>query len=176
MKTLAEWLAYVERQHPQAVALGLDIYVMLDSSLSMDELLPLAAASGNQTKWDAVQEALRAFIAAPATVEIGVGLQYFPQVAPDVPFSCGDNDDCGPKIASWCACARGATARIATTSTYRIRRRTIPVSDANASDSVPPPFLCRPLLTEALPGQPVRCLACDDMAFAIASATRLANS
>ena len=78
-----------------AVTLGLDIYLMLDSSLSMDDLLPASLSSGSQTKWEAVQDALRTFIAAESTDEIGLGLQYFPQVAPGVPFSCNTNDDCG---------------------------------------------------------------------------------
>lgn len=81
----------------EAQALGLDIYVMLDSSLSMDELLPAqtSGAGAGETKWDAVRGALAAFIEAPETASIGVGLQYFPQVAPGVPFSCSRNDDCG---------------------------------------------------------------------------------
>lgn len=78
-----------------AVTLGLDIYLMLDSSLSMDDLLPASLSSGSQTKWEAVQDALRTFIAAEQTGEIGLGLQYFPQVEPGVPFSCNTNDDCG---------------------------------------------------------------------------------
>lgn len=79
----------------EAQALGLDIYVMLDSSLSMDELLQAQASGANDTKWDAVKSALAAFIEAPETANIGVGLQYFPQVEPGVPFSCNRNEDCG---------------------------------------------------------------------------------
>jgi hypothetical protein len=79
----------------EAQALGLDIYVMLDSSLSMDDLLQAQASGANDTKWDAVKSALAAFIEAPETATIGVGLQYFPQVEPGVPFSCNSNDDCG---------------------------------------------------------------------------------
>jgi hypothetical protein len=84
-----------QQESRQAVSLGLDIYLMLDSSLSMEELLPAQATGRDQTKWEAVQAALRSFIAAPQTAEIGVGLQYFPQVAPGVPFTCNSNDDCG---------------------------------------------------------------------------------
>jgi hypothetical protein len=79
----------------EALPLGLDIYVMLDSSLSMKDLLPPVEGQPQLDKWDAVTRSLEAFVAAPDTAAIGVGLQYFPQVLPGVPFTCAENDDCG---------------------------------------------------------------------------------
>lgn len=79
----------------EALPLGLDIYVMLDSSLSMLDLLPPVAGQAEIDKWDAVRRSLEAFVKAPETAPIGIGLQYFPQVVPGVPFTCGDNEDCG---------------------------------------------------------------------------------
>jgi len=81
----------------EALPVGLDIYVMLDSSLSMKDLLPQTPGSPapEQDKWTAVRRSLEAFVQAPETEEIGIGLQYFPQVVAGVPFSCSDNQDCG---------------------------------------------------------------------------------
>lgn len=86
--------AQCQEESREAVSLGLDIYLMLDSSLSMEDLLP-PGGGRDLTKWEAVQSALQTFIAAPQTSDIGVGLQYFPQVEPGVPFTCNTNDDCG---------------------------------------------------------------------------------
>jgi hypothetical protein len=80
----------------EALPVGLDIYVMLDSSLSMKDLLPQTPGVAQELdKWTAVQRSLQAFLQAPETGDIGIGLQYFPQVVTGVPFSCSDNDDCG---------------------------------------------------------------------------------
>src|SRR5262249_42704264 len=80
----------------EALPIGLDIYVMLDSSLSMLDLLPADGTLGGQEdKWDAVRKSIEAFVEAPETKDIGVGLQYFPQVLSGVPFTCTDNSDCG---------------------------------------------------------------------------------
>lgn len=74
-----------------AEAIGLDIYVMLDSSGSMNALVPASIVSPFPgTKWDAVQASLNAFVEGPETQEIGVGLQFFPEV----PLSCETNADC----------------------------------------------------------------------------------
>lgn len=79
----------------QAEAIGLDIFVMLDISASMLEVLPQARALVPPTKWDAVRQSLQTFVQAPQTADIGVGLQYFPQVHADTPFSCTSSDECG---------------------------------------------------------------------------------
>lgn len=80
----------------EAETIGLDMFVMLDISGSMLELLPrLSVLEAPRTKWDAVRSALQSFIAAPETADIGMGIQYFPQVRQDVPFSCTSNAECG---------------------------------------------------------------------------------
>lgn len=76
----------------QAEAIGLDMFVMLDLSGSMLDPLPAAL---NTTKWDAVRGSLEAFVRAPETSGIGIGLQYFPQANAGVPFACTSNADCG---------------------------------------------------------------------------------
>ena len=93
----------VDDQRPQclgetreAEALGLDMFVMLDISASMLEVLPqVDTLSAPRTKWDAVRQALQAFIQAPDSSDIGIGIQYFPQAREGVPTSCQDNADCG---------------------------------------------------------------------------------
>jgi len=76
--------------------LGLDLFIMLDTSGSMLDPLPGQAAGGAAaTKWDSVRGALEAFVQSPETAEIGIGLQYFPQIEAGVPFTCDTNDQCG---------------------------------------------------------------------------------
>lgn len=81
----------------QAEAIGLDIYVMLDISGSMLEALPPASLfqTTTTTKWDAVRRSFQSFVQAPETADIGVGMQYFPQLKADVPFACTSNQECG---------------------------------------------------------------------------------
>ncbi len=80
----------------QAEAIALDMYVMLDTSGSMLESLPL---QGRRliapSKWEAVLGSLEAFVGAPETADIGIGIQYFPQVQEGVPFECATNAECG---------------------------------------------------------------------------------
>jgi len=80
----------------QAERVGLDIFIMLDISGSMLDPLPQQEIlSAPTTKWDAVRASLETFVQAPEMAEIGVGVQYFPQLEPDVPFSCDASDQCG---------------------------------------------------------------------------------
>jgi hypothetical protein len=70
---------------------------MLDISGSMLDLLPQPdPTTGATTKWDAVRASLAAFVQAPETAGIGVGLQYFPLSVDGVPSTCNTNDECGP--------------------------------------------------------------------------------
>jgi len=79
-----------------AEAIGLDMYVMLDSSGSMNnEVPPRSARDFPISKWNAVRASLTEFVRAPETEGIGVGLQFFPQLTPGVPPSCESNADCG---------------------------------------------------------------------------------
>jgi hypothetical protein len=80
----------------QAEAIGLDMYVMLDTSGSMLEPLPIVSRRLiAPTKWEAVLGSLEAFVSAPETADIGIGIQYFPQVREGVPFECTTNAECG---------------------------------------------------------------------------------
>ncbi len=70
----------------------LDIFVMLDQSLSMNE-----PVSGGGSKWTAVTGALTAFVQNPLS-GVAVGLQYFgqPRSASACPTGCKADADCGP--------------------------------------------------------------------------------
>jgi hypothetical protein len=73
-----------------AKQLPLDLYFMLDTSGSMNDL-----AGPQQSKWSDVVSAMTAFVQDTASVGIGVGLQYFPLTAAGVPQSCTSSAQCG---------------------------------------------------------------------------------
>lgn len=62
----------------------IDMYVMLDRSLSMN-----GTTSTGDTKWQAITDALSGFVADPGSEGIGIGIQYFPANKP-----CTSDDDC----------------------------------------------------------------------------------
>jgi hypothetical protein len=68
----------------------LDLYIMMDSSGSMDD-----TTSTGQTKWAAIQGALTSFVDDAGSAGLGVGIQYFPQVVSNVNDTCQSNSDCG---------------------------------------------------------------------------------
>jgi hypothetical protein len=68
----------------------LDLYFMLDTSGSMNDLV-----AAGQSKWSAVVTAMTAFVNDSASAGIGVGLQYFPRPAAGVPASCTSSAQCG---------------------------------------------------------------------------------
>jgi hypothetical protein len=74
----------------QATELPLDLYLMLDTSGSMDDLV-----APQKSKWNSVVSALTAFLNDPASAGIGVGLQYFPLTQAGVPTSCTTSAQCG---------------------------------------------------------------------------------
>ncbi len=74
----------------QATELPLDLYLMLDTSGSMDDLV-----APQKSKWSSVVSALTAFLGDPASAGIGVGLQYFPLTQAGVPTSCTTSAQCG---------------------------------------------------------------------------------
>ncbi|HEY3594268.1 MAG TPA: hypothetical protein VGL13_10340, partial [Polyangiaceae bacterium] len=79
----------------QGQQLPLDLYIMLDSSGSMLETLTPTTTT---TKWDAVRSALGSFLNDPASAGLGVGIQYFPLVQPNVSEICDPTTqatDCG---------------------------------------------------------------------------------
>jgi hypothetical protein len=74
----------------KATLLPLDLFFLLDTSLSMDDLV-----TAQTTKWQAVTAAIQTFINDSASAGLGVGLSYFPKSAPGVPSSCTSSTDCG---------------------------------------------------------------------------------
>jgi len=70
--------------HPAETA-PIDMYLMLDRSLSMK-----AGTSTGDSKWEAITDALEAFVSDPSSEGMGVGIQFFPANLP-----CTSNDDCG---------------------------------------------------------------------------------
>jgi len=74
----------------KAQQVPLDLYIMMDSSESMNDM----TASG-QTKWDAVRTALTTFIQDQASAGLGVGIQYFPLIATAAPATCETDQACG---------------------------------------------------------------------------------
>ncbi|MGC4089250.1 MAG: hypothetical protein QM756_15465 [Polyangiaceae bacterium] len=77
-------------QSTAAQAAPLDIYIMLDSSLSMLDRTPAGAS-----KWDAVKSAVSAFFQDASSAGLSVGLQFFPLRKPNVPARCSSNSECG---------------------------------------------------------------------------------
>ncbi|MFZ5892304.1 MAG: hypothetical protein ACOY0T_14695 [Myxococcota bacterium] len=67
----------------------LDLYVMMDSSKSMNE-----PTSSGTTKWKATTDALKGFFADANSDGIGVALKFFPEEKPGAPASCSNNSDC----------------------------------------------------------------------------------
>ncbi|MGC4091047.1 MAG: VWA domain-containing protein [Polyangiaceae bacterium] len=72
-----------------AKLIPLDLYVMMDSSKSMNE--PTSAGS---TKWKATTDALKAFFADTNSAGLGIGLKFFPDEQA-VPAVCTSTADCG---------------------------------------------------------------------------------
>ena len=73
-----------------ATQLPLDMYFMLDTSGSMDDLV-----ADRQSKWSAVASAISSFVNDPASAGLGVGVQYFPMAPSGVPPTCASDADCG---------------------------------------------------------------------------------
>jgi hypothetical protein len=74
----------------RAERLPLDLYLMLDASYSM-----LEDAAPGVEKWEAVKAALSAFMMDTRSAGLGLGLQYFPQVRPEIPEDCFADPTCG---------------------------------------------------------------------------------
>jgi hypothetical protein len=56
-----------------AEPLPIDMYIMMDRTISMTEPL----GTGTQTRWDAVSQAMQQFVQDPAADGVGVGIQFF---------------------------------------------------------------------------------------------------
>ncbi len=74
----------------QAKEVPLDLYFMLDTSGSMNDLI-----AERQSKWNAVTAAIGAFVTDPASSGLAVGLQYFPVPAEGLGTSCVSDAQCG---------------------------------------------------------------------------------
>jgi von Willebrand factor type A domain-containing protein len=70
----------------------LAMYIMLDSSGSMAE-----ATDSGASKWQAVQGAIKNFVADPINADISLGMQFFPLLKPGSQFVCKTHEDCGPE-------------------------------------------------------------------------------
>ena len=77
-----------------AELLPLDVYIMLDRSLSMN-----AATGAGSTKWQAITSALESFVSDPNSEGIGVGIQYFPANKP-----CTSDEQCDGGLCYTKAC------------------------------------------------------------------------
>ena len=74
-----------------AKKLPLDMYIMLDQSGSMSDMV-----SGGGTKWQAVTQALTAFLQDPKNAALGVGIQFFGlPTSGSAPGNCTKDSDCG---------------------------------------------------------------------------------
>jgi hypothetical protein len=88
----------------KAKQLPLDLYVMLDTSGSMNDLV-----GPQRSKWNAVSGAIAAFASDPGSAGIGVGLQYFPKTATGFPATCQSHAQCGANgVCFLSACADGS--------------------------------------------------------------------
>lgn len=96
----------------RAERLPLDLYLMLDSSYSM-----LEDAAPGVDKWQAVKSALGGFIMDPKSAGLGLGLQYFPLVRPEVPEDCFEDPICGMRGPCLLArtCSPGTSVRLCDT-------------------------------------------------------------
>jgi hypothetical protein len=72
----------------EAESLPVDLYIMMDRSISMNE----PAGDTGQTRWEAIRDAVEAFVTSPDAGEIGAGLGFFGK-------SLGGDDDidCDPE-------------------------------------------------------------------------------
>lgn len=71
----------------EAKSLPVDLYIMMDRSISMNE----PAGDTGLTRWEAIREAVEAFVTSPDAGEIGAGLGFFGK------SQGGDDDlDCDP--------------------------------------------------------------------------------
>ncbi len=77
-----------------AELLPLDVYVMLNRSLSMN-----AATKSGSSKWQAITSALESFVSDPDSDGIGVGIQYFPANKP-----CSSDNECDEGLCYLKAC------------------------------------------------------------------------
>ncbi|MDH5537617.1 MAG: Mur ligase family protein, partial [Betaproteobacteria bacterium] len=66
--TLAEWLAYIERVHPQSIAMGLDRVGLVSRALRLDPRFPIITVGGTNGKGSACMMLEAIYTAAGYTV------------------------------------------------------------------------------------------------------------
>jgi hypothetical protein len=82
----------------------LDMYIMTDKSSSMIG-----------QRWNDVKAAIKAFVADPTTVGIGVGIQYFPVLPQQYTSTCTSDSQCGAYGPCWLSfCRACATTHYST--------------------------------------------------------------
>lgn len=94
----------------RAKQLPLDIFLMLDSSGSMNE-----TTSTGATKWASVRNALQSFLGDPASSGMGVALQFFPKDRAGISPTCTSSAQCGGGACGNRACTNAPTLTYCTT-------------------------------------------------------------
>lgn len=108
-----------------------DIVLLVDASSSMEGL------SGAESKWQRVRTALGAFVRDPGSAGLGVGLSFFPGVAPEERHACVKDADCAnvPGVLPRCGQEGVCFAP------------GLPLADRNCSPGLVSPFNCAAGLT-----------------------------
>jgi hypothetical protein len=92
----------------------LDLYVLMDASLSMNE-----TTTAGTSKWTDVRNAMKTFFESQSAAGLGVGLKFFPGVQSGAPATCaGDGTD--PACGDFGPCDRRKTCVGTATSTTEV--------------------------------------------------------
>ena len=143
-----------------AKLIPLDMYIMMDQSSSMAD-----ATGAGPTKWEAIAQAIDAFVKDPKSAGIGVGIQYFPLKFGTSKGSCNASDYAKPEvaIAPLPANAQAITASVAkhgpTPSTPTFPALTGAVSYAQTYAAANPAHTVAVVL--ATDGEPTECAPLD---------------
>src|SRR5262245_11982595 len=81
----------------------LDLYVLMDSSLSMKD-----PTSSGAMKWDTVRSAMKSFFESQSSAGLGVGLKYFPGTQSTAAATC-QNDGADTTCGAYGPCDRRKT-------------------------------------------------------------------
>jgi hypothetical protein len=108
----------------------LDLYVLMDASLSMNEM-----TTAGTSKWTDVRNALKTFFESQSSAGLGVGLKFFPGVQSSAPATCtGDGPDtaCG----TFGPCDRRKTCVGSAQSTMSVSPLCVDASTCGTSTSI----------------------------------------
>ncbi len=109
-----------------AAPVPLDLYFLMDSSLSMKE-----TTGAGTTKWSAVSAALSAFFTDSGSAGLGVALKYFPDEQSAPPTTCAIDSQCTVGGTSYGACDRRNTCVGANKSTTSVTPLCLTASDCS---------------------------------------------